>query len=81
MTRYPRSRKLASAVVVLGMLGVVLGFVFSLVGLTTPLLRLSLFAPSLSIFVASIAFSLFGCLALAFFDIADAIAGGRPGGA
>ena len=33
MTRYPRSRKLASAVVVLGMLGVVLGFVLSLVGL------------------------------------------------
>ena len=80
MTRYPRSRKLASAVVVLGMLGVLLGFLLSLVGLTTPLLRLSLFAPSLFIFVASVAFSLLGCLAHAFFDIADAIAGGRPGG-
>lgn len=78
MKRYRFSRTLAAVVVVLGLLAAAVGALFAIGMLVVstfafaPSIAVVTSVPFLFVFAAGIMFALFGCMARAFFDIAEA---------
>lgn len=81
MKRYRFSRTLAAVVVVLGLLAATVGALLAIGMLVVaafaflPRIAVATSIPFLFLFATGIMFALFGCMARAFFDIAEAKVG------